>query len=83
MTRAFILLLDSLGIGALPDAEKFGDVGANTIITLPDNFLYHVPTGTYFDNSGITISNAFATLGGAEVESIAIIKEWANFFSIV
>jgi len=31
MTRAFILLLDSLGIGALPDAEKFGDVGANTL----------------------------------------------------
>lgn len=30
MTRAFILLLDSFGIGALPDAEKFGDVGANT-----------------------------------------------------
>jgi phosphopentomutase len=31
MTRAFILLLDSLGIGALPDAEKFGDAGANTL----------------------------------------------------
>lgn len=30
MTRAFILLLDSFGIGALPDAEKFGDVGSNT-----------------------------------------------------
>lgn len=31
MTRAFILLLDSVGIGALPDADKFGDVGANTL----------------------------------------------------
>lgn len=30
MTRAFILLLDSFGIGALPDAEKFGDAGSNT-----------------------------------------------------
>lgn len=30
MARAFILVLDSFGIGAAPDAEKFGDVGADT-----------------------------------------------------
>lgn len=30
MARAFILLLDSLGVGALPDAAKFGDSGADT-----------------------------------------------------
>lgn len=30
MTRAAILVLDSFGIGAAPDAERFGDVGANT-----------------------------------------------------
>ena len=30
MARAFIILLDSFGIGAGPDAEKFGDVGADT-----------------------------------------------------
>ena len=30
MSRAFILLLDSFGLGATPDAEKFGDAGANT-----------------------------------------------------
>ncbi|WP_036173163.1 phosphopentomutase [Massilia sp. 9096] len=31
MSRAFILLLDSFGLGALPDAEKYGDLGANTL----------------------------------------------------
>ena len=31
MARSFILLLDSLGLGAAPDAEKFGDAGANTL----------------------------------------------------
>lgn len=31
MPRAFILLLDSLGIGATPDAARFGDEGANTL----------------------------------------------------
>jgi phosphopentomutase len=30
MSRAFILLLDSFGLGAAPDADKFGDAGANT-----------------------------------------------------
>ena len=31
MTRAIILMLDSFGIGATDDAERFGDVGANTL----------------------------------------------------
>ena len=30
MSRAFILLLDSFGLGATPDADQFGDAGANT-----------------------------------------------------
>jgi len=31
MSRAIVLVLDSFGIGAAPDAERFGDVGANTL----------------------------------------------------
>ena len=31
MKRVFLIVLDSLGIGALPDAEKFGDVGVDTL----------------------------------------------------
>lgn len=31
MKRVFIMVLDSLGIGATEDAVKFGDVGANTL----------------------------------------------------
>ena len=31
MKRAIILMLDSFGIGAAPDAERFGDAGANTL----------------------------------------------------
>lgn len=36
MKRAFILLLDSFGIGALPDAKKFGDEGANTFLHIKE-----------------------------------------------
>ena len=31
MKRIFLIVLDSFGIGALPDAEFFGDAGANTL----------------------------------------------------
>ena len=31
MKRAIILMLDSFGIGATPDADQFGDAGANTL----------------------------------------------------
>ncbi|SEM04091.1 phosphopentomutase [Halomonas daqiaonensis] len=31
MTRAIVLVLDSFGIGATPDAERFGDAGADTL----------------------------------------------------
>ena len=36
MARAFIFVLDSFGIGEAPDAEKFGDVGANTFGHIAD-----------------------------------------------
>ena len=30
INRTIIIVLDSLGIGELPDADKYGDIGANT-----------------------------------------------------
>ena len=31
MKRIFLVVLDSFGIGAMPDSERFGDVGVNTL----------------------------------------------------
>lgn len=31
MRRVFLIVLDSLGVGALPDAARFGDAGAHTL----------------------------------------------------
>lgn len=31
MQRAIVIVFDSLGVGALPDAARFGDVGSNTL----------------------------------------------------
>lgn len=38
MARAIILVLDSFGIGEAPDAEKFGDQGANTFAHLSKEY---------------------------------------------
>ena len=32
MSRAFLVVLDSFGIGGAPDAAKFGDEGSNTAL---------------------------------------------------
>lgn len=33
--RVHLIVLDSVGIGEAPDAEKFGDVGSDTLVILP------------------------------------------------
>ena len=32
--RVFIIVLDSCGVGYMPDAADFGDVGANTMLSI-------------------------------------------------
>lgn len=34
MRRVILIVMDSVGIGELPDAEKFGDIGANTLLNI-------------------------------------------------
>jgi len=43
MKRVFLIVLDSLGIGALPDAAHFGDVGANTLASCAKSGKLSVP----------------------------------------
>mgnify|MGYP004545081129 CR=1 FL=1 len=41
--RVFLIVLDSFGIGEMPDADKFGDVGANTIRSVATSKEFVVP----------------------------------------
>ena len=43
MTRAFLFILDSFGIGGAPDAADFGDQGANTLLHITERMRLHVP----------------------------------------
>ena len=42
--RVFIIVLDSFGIGAQPDAERFGDGGANTLVSVSKSEKLNIPT---------------------------------------
>ena len=43
MKRIFLIVLDSFGIGAMPDSEKFGDVGVNTLRSCAGSDKLHIP----------------------------------------
>ncbi len=43
MPRAFLFILDSFGIGNAPDAAKFGDEGANTLLHICDHMPLQLP----------------------------------------
>ena len=42
--RVFIIILDSFGIGYQPDAERFGDAGANTLFRIFRSERFNIPT---------------------------------------
>lgn len=43
MKRIFLTVLDSFGVGYLPDADKFGDFGANTLKSLSKSKKLNIP----------------------------------------
>lgn len=43
MSRAFLFVMDSVGIGGAPDAAAFGDEGACTVGHISDHMKLHVP----------------------------------------
>jgi phosphopentomutase len=44
LTRAIVIVLDSVGIGELPDAASYGDAGSNTLGNLSAHVHLHIPT---------------------------------------
>lgn len=68
--RAIIIVLDSVGIGALPDADKFGDAGADTvghliahrgleIQNLTDLGLRKIPGTSFSTKDGYSVSGCY------------------------
>jgi phosphopentomutase len=53
MSRAFLFVMDSVGIGGAPDAAKFGDEGSNTLGHIADHMTLNIPNLT---NMGLALA---------------------------
>ena len=70
MRRAFVVVLDAVGAGALPDAQRYGDAGSNTLLHLAQAVgglrlpaLEHLGLGSILDLPGVEPSPAPAMHG--------------------
>ncbi len=58
MKRVILIVLDSVGIGELPDADLYGDVGSNTLGNIAKNYpSLHIPNLTKLGLGNIDRSN--------------------------
>ena len=58
MKRVFLIVLDSFGIGAMPDCAEYGDVGVNTLKTVAGSSHFNVPNMAQmglFNIDGVTV----------------------------
>lgn len=58
MKRVFLIVLDSFGIGAMPDSAEYGDVEVNTLESVAGSSHFHVPNMAkmgLFNIDGVTV----------------------------
>ena len=68
MKRIFLIILDSCGAGALPDAAQFGDTGTNTLLSCHATGLLNIPN---LVNMGIGNIEGLSFLGKTCVPTAA------------
>lgn len=68
MKRAFLIVLDSVGIGAMPDAAEYGDAGSNTIRSAASSPYFQMKNMAkigFFNIDGVTVGEAIESPLGA------------------
>lgn len=58
MKRVFLIVLDSFGIGEMPDASEYGDIAVNTLGSVAKNPYFHMPNMAelgLFTIDGVTV----------------------------
>ncbi len=82
--RVFLIVLDSMGIGEMPDAASFGDEGSNTlgVISAHDNFdcpnleklgLFHIDG---VKKSNVAVQGSYARMREASLGKDTTIGHW-------
>ncbi len=84
--RVFLIVLDSFGIGELPDAEKFGDKGSNTLKACFKSGKLSVPNmkklglfnidGVDFENDEENPTGSFCRLGEKSAGKDTTVGHW-------
>ena len=72
MSRVFLFILDSFGIGGAPDAEKYGDAGANTFVHIAKRKKLNIPN---MASLGLGLA-AEASSGKNPLESAYLNGQW-------
>lgn len=68
MRRVFLTVLDSVGIGEMPDADQFGDAGSNTIAAAASSPYFSMPNMQklgFFNIDGVTCRESVKEPQGA------------------
>lgn len=68
MKRIFLIVLDSVGIGEMPDAVEYGDAGSNTLLAASRSPYFSMPNMRklgYFNIDGVDIGEKEAHPAGA------------------
>ena len=86
MKRIFLIVLDSLGIGQMPDSPVFGDVGVNTLRSCAGSEKLHIPNllraglgniaGVDFLPKEAAPTGAYARLAEASMGKDTTIGHW-------
>ncbi len=63
MKRIFLIVLDSFGIGAMPDAASFGDIGVNTLASCASSPKLNIPNMTA---AGLGNIDGVSCIGGTD-----------------
>ena len=68
MKRVFLMVLDSVGIGEMPDADEYGDAGSNTIAAAASSPSFSMPNMQklgFFNIDGVDCREGSAAPAGA------------------
>ena len=64
-TRAIVIVLDSVGVGELPDAVAYGDEGSNTLGNIARDVALNIPTLAALGLSRVVVAARRAGARGA------------------
>ena len=77
MKRVFLIVLDSVGIGEMPDAAAYGDAGSNTILAASKSPYFSMPNMRklgFFNIDGVNIGEKEAHPEGAVARMTEVSK---------